>query len=61
MKVKIGNKIYDSTKEPIMLILKDADKQNIANMAPHATMYCEAPDGTPIDEIELFMSIEEEN
>lgn len=27
MKVKVGNKIYDSNDEPIMIILDDTDKE----------------------------------
>ena len=44
MKVKIGNKIYDSTKEPIMLILEQCDKDNISNMSPKAHKFCSFPD-----------------
>ena len=29
MKIKIGNKIYDGEKEPVMVILTDQDKKNI--------------------------------
>jgi len=43
MKVKVGNKIYDGEKEPVMVILTEADKQNIANMLPEATRYCAYP------------------
>ena len=32
MLVKIGDNIYDSNVEPIMLILSDIDKENIKNM-----------------------------
>ncbi|HUS51506.1 MAG TPA: hypothetical protein VMZ91_15155 [Candidatus Paceibacterota bacterium] len=32
MKVKIGERIYDSNDEPIMLILDETDKKNISNM-----------------------------
>jgi len=32
MKVKIGEHIYDSNNEPIMLILDETDKKNISNM-----------------------------
>ena len=32
MKVKVDNKMYDSTNSPIMVILEDRDKENIANM-----------------------------
>ena len=38
MKVKIGDKIYDSEQEPIMVILNDADKNNIKNMLPTADL-----------------------
>lgn len=39
MKVKIGNKIYDPEIEPIMIILSDQDKKNIADMLPECTKY----------------------
>lgn len=32
MKVKIGDKVFDSNIEPIMLILSDDDKKNINAM-----------------------------
>lgn len=41
MKVKIGNKVYSSEDQPIMVILTDKDKFNIAHMAPEATRYAE--------------------
>jgi hypothetical protein len=43
MKVKIGNKIYDSGNEPIMVILEGNDRKNITNMSPDATKYCSFP------------------
>jgi len=43
MKVKVGDKVYDSAEEPIMVILTDGDKKNIANMSPEATKYCSYP------------------
>ena len=58
MKVKIGNVVYDSNKEPIMLILSDADKKNIAAMAPDATRYCSFPDTASEDEIRKWMKTE---
>lgn len=39
MKVKIGNRIYDGTVEPIMVILTPQDKVNIAAMSPDADRY----------------------
>ncbi len=43
MKIKVGNKIYDGDKEPVMVILSDLEKQQIAQMAPDATMFCSYP------------------
>ena len=44
MKVKIGEKIYDSNDEPIMIILGDDDKYNIEHMDPDCSNYCSYPD-----------------
>ena len=55
MKVKIGNKIYDSNETPIMLILDDIDKKNIWNMHPEATKFCSFPEGLNRKKIEKWM------
>ena len=55
MKVKIGDQIYDSKNEPILLILDKQDKENISNMLPEATKYCSFPDEKNIEEIKNFM------
>lgn len=55
MKVKIGDKIYDSEKEPIMVILSDDDKKNITNMLPHCTKYCSFPEEF-MDDIKHWMN-----
>ena len=57
MKVKIGEKIYDSEKEPIMVILSESDKENISNMSPEATKYCSFPDGMSVEYVKEFMKI----
>jgi hypothetical protein len=57
MKVKVGEKIYDSEKEPIMLILSESDKENIYNMLPDAKKYCSFPDGTPVEYVKEFMKV----
>lgn len=44
MKVKIGNKVYSDKDEPIMLILTDGDKKNIANMNKECTKYAAYPE-----------------
>jgi hypothetical protein len=51
MKVKIGNKIYDSNKEPIMLILDDKDKENINAMHIDKYKYISYPDNMNYDDI----------
>ena len=45
MKVKVGDKIYDSETEPVMVILSKEDKENISSMDPKANSYCVYPDG----------------
>ncbi len=41
MKVKVGDKVYTSGDQPIMVILTEQDKRNIASMLPDATRYAE--------------------
>lgn len=59
MKVKIGNKIYDSEQQPIMLILSREDKLDIANMAETATKFCSYPGGDDwtVDRIKKWMDM----
>lgn len=54
MKVKIGSKIYDAEKEPIMIILSNSDKENIRHMGASMTKYISFPEGTPREEINKF-------
>jgi len=55
MRVKIGNTIYDSNDEPIMLILETEDKDNIFNMSPECTKYCSYPEGMEESAVIDFM------
>jgi hypothetical protein len=55
MKVKIGDTVYDGEQVPVMVILTDADKRNIANMLPECSKYAAFPDTIPQDEIERWM------
>ena len=58
MKVKIGDKIYDTEVQPIMIILSDKDKENISNMEA-TTKYCGYPnEGWSEEEIIEFMKME---
>jgi len=43
MKVKVGDKIYDAVDQPVMVILSENDKLNIANMDLEATKYAAFP------------------
>jgi len=56
MKVKVGTKIYDGNEEPVMVILTDQDKKNIANMLPECDRYCMYPDsGVSKKAVDKFM------
>lgn len=55
MKVKVGNTIYDSDKEPIMLILSEMDRAQIANMHPEHTIYCSYPEKMDEKEVKEWM------
>jgi hypothetical protein len=55
MKVKVGNIIYDSNKEPIVIILSNEDKKNISNMSEGNFKYCCFTDNINIDKIKDFM------
>lgn len=66
MKVKISNEVgdvelWDGELQPIMIILTERDKKNIANMLPEATKYCVYPEGWSQSEIDEFMEVEDEN
>ncbi len=57
MKVKVGDMVFDAANNLIMVILGPKDKENISNMAPEATKYCCAPEGTSEKEMKRFMEI----
>jgi len=56
MEVKVGNKVFDSNEQPIMIILSKKDKELIAKMAPWASKYCSFPEGYSEEEIKKWMS-----
>jgi hypothetical protein len=60
MKVKIGDKFYNSNEQPIMIVFEDDDKKNINNMEVGCSRYCSFPDEMDIDDIEKFMTLEKE-
>lgn len=58
MIVKIGDKKYDSEKEPIMIELSLQERELIAQMDQSATKYCSFPEGLSDVDIAKFMEIE---
>ena len=58
MKVKIGDKIYDSREEPILLILNEEDKRNLERMDTEATKFLSFPDKMDLNEAKRFMVID---
>lgn len=54
MKVKIGDKVYDSSHEPIMLVLNDKEKWDIGHMQNTDNKYCSFPKNIETKEIEKF-------
>lgn len=56
MKVKVGDRVYNGSEQPVMVILTDQDKRNIAAMHRECTKYCEAPDGMSAKDIEVWMN-----
>jgi hypothetical protein len=63
MKIKIGDKIYDADKEPVMLIF-ESDMQRITvgqhllNMPEGARKYCMFPDEMDQEIIKEFMKVD---
>lgn len=43
MRVKVGDKVYDGNKEPVMVILTRGERKQIADMHPAAKKYCIYP------------------
>jgi hypothetical protein len=55
MKVKIGDITYDANDQPIMVILNQGERKQIANMDPEAIKYCQFPDSCDVDAIREWM------
>jgi len=56
MKVKIADKIYDANDQPIMVILTNAERKQIADMDLNSQgKYCQYPEGMNRKEISEWM------
>lgn len=58
MKVKVGDTLYDGEDQPILIILNDDDKENIASMPEDAHIYCEYPNTMTQEEVREWMNDE---
>lgn len=59
MIIKIGNQFFDSSEQPIMLILNNVEKEHISNMGEQK-QYCSFPEDYNIKEIKKFMKVPQE-
>ena len=48
MKVKIGDEVYDSDKEPVLLILTAQERLEINAMVPQCRKYVKFPQGANV-------------
>lgn len=55
MKVKIGETIYDSMEEPILLILDNKAQREISLLPIEEPLYCRYPEHMVKEEIECWM------
>lgn len=62
MKVKIGDKIYDSNEQPIMLIMEEYNVEDISDLLDDDELdefiYCDYPDHMSEEEAMKFMGLE---
>lgn len=58
MKVKLNNIIYDSEKQPIVLVLSQEEKELIGNMSSEDFKFCSFPEDMTIEKVQEFMKME---
>lgn len=59
MRVKIGDKIIDSTYEPIIIVLSREEKDLISNMDEQDYHFCSFPESFDLEELLKFMKEEQ--
>ena len=59
MKVKIGKFLFDPEMTPVMLVLNEKDKANIAMMDEDANSYAAFPDGYDHESVQRWMADED--
>ncbi len=55
MKIKIGDTVYDSSKEPILLILTPMERLDIIAMPPGVDKYVSSPEGSDMRLIQQWI------
>ena len=59
MRIKIGDKVYNGTQEPVMVIFTESDKRNIERLlANDLTKYAQFPDGMSEEAMDAFMQVD---
>lgn len=61
MRVKVGDKWYDSTVEPILVEFVPEEKELIKNMPSIDNVFCAYPDELPVEEACAFMGTTVDN
>ena len=57
MQVKIGDKIYSDTDQPILLVLSDRDKLNVHAMPVNSNIFCSHPKDMAQEDVKEFMKL----
>lgn len=60
MKVKIGDQIFDSNIQPIMVVMEESEKTSISNMSKDNYKFCSYPENMSESKIKEFMKVDEE-
>lgn len=56
MEVMIGDKIYSSDNQPILIRLSQIEKNLIGRMQDKDTKFCAYPEGMSLEDVKKFMS-----
>ena len=54
MRIKVNDRWYDGDKQLVMVVLTESDKENIRDMSPEATRYCQYPKALNLKDNAVF-------
>jgi len=60
MLIKIGNQLFDSKDQPIMIITQEEDQQNMCCLENNDYRFCVYPENYPIKKLREFMILEDD-